>query len=293
MVRVAVVGGLSIDHLVHEGLGARFNQAGGPGLFGSLGARLVSGTQVELIAHLPDDGGLAERLEAVGIGVSLCPRGGPAIRVWMLTDSHGRMVVPVRKPGEPELVSGDRADDMPVVEFPMEEHFDAILFSSPDRLPQINAPVVGVDPHQSLVERHGVAYFRAMSQATVFLPSRVQLTLIDHDPAKAAAAIFDATGVPVVGRLDADGMLILDGDGLRFVRDPSAEPVETTGAGDASAAAIVAALGRGASIDEAAKFGVSIARLAISDWGDSALVSSQPLSSPFPNLETDTRGTTP
>lgn len=293
MTRVAVVGGLSIDHLVHEGLGVRFNQAGGPGLFGSLGALLVRGTQVELIAHLPDDGGLVERLEGAGIGTSLCPRGGPAIRVWMLTDSRGRMVVPVRKPGEPELVSGDRADEMPAVEFPSEEDFDAVLLCSPDNPIPVSAPVIGVDPHQIVVELQGLEYFRSFGQITVFLPSRVQLALLDQDPRKAVAAIFEATGVPVVGRLDAEGVLVLDRAGLRCISDPHAQAFETTGAGDASAAAIVAALGQGASLDEAAKFGVSIARLAISDWGDAALVNSKPLISPFPDLVTATRGDTP
>lgn len=293
MTRVAVVGGLSIDHLVHEGMGARFNQAGGPGLFGSLGARLVAGTQTELIAQIPDDGGLARLLESAGVSLALSPRGGPAVRVWMLTDERGRMVVPVRKLGEPELVSGDRADEMPSVEFPAAERFDAVLLSAPDRQPHVDATVIGVDPHQSLVARHGMDYYRWFDRASVFLPSRVQLTLIDPDPAVAAVAMFDATGVPVIGRLDAEGMLVLDQHGLRHISDPGAEPVETTGAGDASAAAIVAALGRGLSLDEATRFGVSIARIAISDWGDAALLAARPLDSPFPDLVTTTRGTTP
>lgn len=285
MTRVAVVGGLSIDHLIEEGRGCRFELPGGPGLYGSLGARLVGGTWVEVIARIPEDGGLAEHLAQHGIGTTFSPRLGVAVRVWMLTDRHGRMVVPVKRPDEPELISGDRGGVEPAWNIPSDLDVDGVLLSSPETIPLNWHPrVIGVDPHQWLVQRHGIEHFRSLDRATLLLPSRTHLGLIHADPMRAIRAVHEATGIAVVARLDADGMLVLDSDGPRRVMDPAASPVETTGAGDASAAAIVAALARGDDLDTAARFGASAARIAISDWGDAALSTAPPMPQPFHDI---------
>lgn len=285
MAKVAVVGGLSIDHLVEEELGARFAVPGGPGLYGSLGARLVGDTRVELIARIPVDGGLADHLHRLEVATTHAPTLGRAVRVWMLTDRHGRMVLPVKRPDEPELISGDRGVDEPGWDLPAALDVDGVLLSSPETIPQAwRPPVVGIDPHQWLVRSGGLDHFRSLEGATVFLPSRTHLLLLDPDPLRAIALVHEATGVAVVGRLDADGMVVLDADGLRRVTDPSAIARETTGAGDASAAAVVAALARGDDLDTAARFGASAARIAISDWGDAALSTASPMPQPFHDI---------
>ena len=81
---VGVRGGLSVDHLVAAGHGARFDELGGPGLFGALGARLVAGTQVRLYARLPDDEPrFAKVFQELGIDTSATVREPQAMRLWM------------------------------------------------------------------------------------------------------------------------------------------------------------------------------------------------------------------
>jgi sugar/nucleoside kinase (ribokinase family) len=80
-------------------------------------------------------------------------------------------------------------------------------------------------------------------------------------------------------------MLAVAVDGQAWqVTDEQVSVVETTGAGDASAGAIVAALAAGADLATAAAFGVSAARIVLSDWGHSALVHADPLTEPLPGI---------
>jgi sugar/nucleoside kinase (ribokinase family) len=90
----------------------------------------------------------------------------------------------------------------------------------------------------------------------------------------------------VVARLDAEGSYVVTADGIWSVCDHAVTVVETTGAGDACAAAVVAALAAGADPVEAAMFGTSIARTALAGWGHEALASAAPISSPFPGITT-------
>lgn len=61
----------------------------------------------------------------------------------------------------------------------------------------------------------------------------------------------------VVLTLGGDGALVADGDGVRHHRAPRVEVVDTTGAGDAFAGALAAALARGVALNEAAAAGVA------------------------------------
>ena len=87
----------------------------------------------------------------------------------------------------------------------------------------------------------------------------------------------------MIARLDRDGMVVITADGEWTVRDPDVQVVETTGAGDSSAGAIVAAWTAGADLATAAAYGVSVARLALSDWGHEGLLT-EPLTEPFPAI---------
>lgn len=293
MTVVGIRGGLSVDHLVTEGAGARFGELGGPGLYGALGARLVAGTRVRLLALLPDD---EPRFSALfgrlGIDASGCARVASVPRVWMLTSAEGRRVVETRPrsvelegaPGEEPGESEDEEETLPPAS--VLPDLDGLLESSPLERPAMEARVVGIDPHQLPLQRDGLRYLGRVSPAgALVLPSRVQLRLLDADPRAAARRIRDELGLDVVARLDADGMAVVTRDGEWTVRDPDVRVVETTGAGDSSAAAIVAALAAGADLVTAAAFGVSVARLALSDWGHHGLLGA-PLRAPFATITT-------
>jgi sugar/nucleoside kinase (ribokinase family) len=281
---VGIVGGLSVDHLVREPVGARFHCLGGPGLYAALGARLVAGTAVRLLADLPAaTPAFTDVLREAGVDLTHCRRTPDVPRVWILTSARGRRIVPLDAPAGSEFDTGDDPGPAPP---PVGEAFrvglGALLYCSPSRLEP--APTLtGVDPDQRLVLRHGMEYWQSItSHPGVLLPSRVQLATVAPDPRAAARHLAVQLRVPVVARLDVDGMHAVDPTGAEWsITDDDVEVVETTGAGDASAAAIVAALAQGADLPAAAAYGVSAARIALSDWGCDSLLAVSPLTAPL------------
>jgi sugar/nucleoside kinase (ribokinase family) len=281
---VGVRGGLSVDHLVAAGQGARFDELGGPGLFGTLGARLVSGTQVRLYARLPDDEPrFAKVFQELGIDTSATVREPQAMRLWILNSQQGRRLVTTSPTGAVEIEGTQTAEpEGDTEEVAVTGEFDGLLDSSPLERPAVAESVrVGIDPHQLPLQAEGLEYLRRVGpKRALVLPSRVQLRLIDPDPLAAARAIRAHLGLDVIARLDRDGMVVISADGEWSVRDPDVRLVETTGAGDSSAGAIVAAWTAGADLPTAAAYGVSVARLALSDWGHAGLLT-DPLTEPF------------
>ncbi len=290
---VGVRGGLSVDHLVDAGSGARFGELGGPALFGALGARLVDGTRVRVFSTLPDDDDRFERLfDELGIDVAGSRRESRAMRLWILNSAEGRRIVSTAPAGDIELEGGASAPEEEPAPVPVSGMLDGLLDSSPTEPAAVGAGVrVGIDPHQVPLHREGIAYLaRVAGIDTIVLPSRVQLRLIDADPIAAARTIRDTVGLDVVARLDKDGIVVVSGEGEWEVRDPAVRVVETTGAGDSSAAAIVAAWTAGFDLPVAAAFGASAARLALSDWGHQGLLA-DPLSRPLPEITITTTST--
>ena len=113
------MGDSPVDHLVHAGAGARFDELGGPGLFGALGARLVAGTQIRLYARLPDDEPrFAKLFQELGFDTSATVREPHAMRLWILNSQQGRRIVTTSSTGPSNskalTESADEADDVPV-----------------------------------------------------------------------------------------------------------------------------------------------------------------------------------
>jgi sugar/nucleoside kinase (ribokinase family) len=284
---VGVRGGLSVDHLVNAGQGARFDELGGPGLFGALGARLVAGTQVRLYARLPDDEPrFAKVFQELGVDTSATVPETQAMRLWILNSQQGRRIVTTSATGPVELESTQPSEpEGDAGEVPITGGIDGLLDSSPLERPDVAESLrVAIDPHQLPLQAEGLSYLRRVSPPhALVLPSRVQLHLIDPDPLAAAREIRARLGLDVIARLDRDGIAVVSGDGEWSVRDPAVRVVETTGAGDSSAAAILAAWTAGADLPTAAAYGASVARLALSDWGHAGLLA-DPLTEPFPAI---------
>jgi len=300
MVTVGVRAGLSIDHLVMVDRRARFDQLGGPGLYGTLGARLVDGTSTSLFASLPaDDNRFAVLFADLGVDIEYCQTVPKVPRVWILNAREGRRIVAISTPGGVEIEGGTAVGDKTAVEgkndegepmYPPTEFYqqlDALFESSPVDAPRPEHPItIGIDPHQIPLRAEGFDYVeRVTPPGSVLLPSRVHLLLLGKDPRRAARELAARTGGPVVARLDTEGMYIVSSNGNWSVRDSAVNVVETTGAGDSSAAAIVSALAIGADLVTAARFGASVARLALSGWGHSGLLRSEPLTAPLNNIE--------
>lgn len=294
MTLVGVHGGLSVDHLVTEPAGARFSCPGGPALFAALGARLVSGTDVRVSCPLPLDAPEFARLfDDLGVDRRYCPQVPTVPRLWILNSARGRRIVTQDTSSRTELEGPDPVgpqsrDSLPAPGAGFPDGLDGLVASSPTERPEADPETrVGLDPHQALVAEQGLEHLRrVVSATTVLLPSRVQLTLLDSDPRRAARSLAAGLGLPVIARLDAEGSYVVTADGNWSVRDHAVTVVETTGAGDACAGAVVAALAAGADPVEAALFGTAIARTALAGWGHEALAAATPIARPFPGITT-------
>ena len=288
--RIGVAAGLTVDHLVTVGRAARFDEPGGPALYAALGARLVAGLTPVLATALPDDDRrFRATLTSLDIDVTHCPTIPSLPKVWVLNAPEGRRVVTAAPVGDTELDAGTAGaeDTAPAPPPAFFRGLDGLLRSSPLTEPTGVEPgtIVGVDPHQIPMKREGSAYLRRVLPAgAALLPSRVHLRPLSTDPRLAARWLAAELGSPVFARLDADGIYVVDRGAAWHVVDDAVRVEETTGAGDASAAAIVAALTTGVDAPTAAMFGASVARIALSAPGSTALIDAEPLDRPFTHI---------
>ena len=291
MTIVGISGGLSIDHLVTAPTDVRFDQLGGPGLYAALGASLVAGTEVRLHTALPrSTPEFTRTLRAAGVDLGTCTEVPDVPRLWILNSAQGRRIVHTKPPLGLELDARDGPDpECDNAELPTAflRELDGILYCAPRSIHATsNGSVVGVDPDQHQIHSRGSEYWRAIAiPGGVLLPSRVQLATLGPEPHIAAQQLAASTGLCVAARLDTEGAYAVDPTGRHWtIRDDHAEIADTTGAGDASAGAIVAALAAGADLATATALGVSAARVVLSDWGHTAMSRHPPLAGPLPGV---------
>jgi len=89
----------------------------------------------------------------------------------------------------------------------------------------------------------------------------------EDDPERAARALAEQTGAPVLVTLGAQGALLLEDGAVCRLGAIAVDPVDTTGAGDALNGALAAELARGADLGAAARFAVAAAGLATTAAG--------------------------
>lgn len=279
---VGILAGLSVDHLVQVGVGARFYEPGGPGTFATLGAAAVSRTPVHLhVAQRPSAGHLALLAERAVIDVAADAT--DADELWILNSPSGRLIVSADRSGASNdldttgpTTPDDREFSPPPTWF---DRLDGVLASNPPLgwQPPRRLQVLGIDPDQASITEHGLAYFESFAEhAAVLLPSRVQLQqLFDGDPVDAALSLHRETGCAVVASIDADGAVIVDRHTCQVLPSIAADVVDTTGAGDSMAGALVAALASGADLATATSIAMSVAAVTLSDWGARALANHQ------------------
>jgi ribokinase len=287
MIRVGVDGGLTVDHIVRVGKPPHYSSLGGPGLYASLGAQLVEGTQALLRAGLPtSEPKFADDLQRAGVDIGLCETVPKVPTVWVLDSPEGRRLVLAEAPDQLEIAAADEGgQELPPVDWRPYRGLDGLVLCSPDHVPvrRGGAGIVGVDPDQRLSRAKAWRYWTRISAAkgSVIFPSRLQLSSVGADPLAAARLLHEALKVPVVAKLDAEGAAAIDAEHTWVVRDNRVRLVDTTGAGDAMTGAAVAALAAGCDLATATALGVSVARLALAGWGHRGLLGQTPLCDPL------------
>ncbi|MEJ2151821.1 MAG: ribokinase [Gemmatimonadota bacterium] len=87
------------------------------------------------------------------------------------------------------------------------------------------------------------------------------------DPARAANALIEKTGVPVVVTLGDAGALVVDGGGARRYSAIDVEPIDSTGAGDVFNGVLAARLAAGNALDDAVRWAIVGSGLAVTERG--------------------------
>lgn len=283
MKTVAVIGGVSIDHIVIAPTDVRFHQPGGPGLYASLAGASIAGVAAHLITDLPaeDEFSLRAITQKAEINTSNCRLVDDIEQCWILDAPEGRRIVPVRvEAGESEVYASSLGTD--VAEPPyipeLQQVYDAVLLCAPQTVngldSLLNSPIRGIDPDQLSIRSRKWHYIEACCRwATVLLPSRVQLLQLGKDPLEVANQIRTQFAIDVIAKLDRDGAVVMPSTGGMWqIQDRGATVVDTTGAGDTLAGATLAALARGENLVQAAAIGVSAARLTLADWSILGLI---------------------
>lgn len=279
---IFVVGGLSVDHLVNIHIGMCPSRLGGPALYSSLGARMVTDAPVAALTVLPEDEPrFLNEFKKWKIDISKCEKAAHASRLWLCTDDAGRVIMPVAQQGHSELrhniskpMSVDGAQDATSAVFPVKAGTgDIVLLSSPhDIHPRYaSAEFVLVDPHQDYVFEEGANYFDRLvdqcgSDRLVLLPSRIQLLALGDNPKKEAEKLSNRYQTKVVARLDQEGMAVFSPDLSALVTDRSVSTFDATGAGDTTAGVIAGMLTFNDDVVTASRYAVAAARILLSDW---------------------------
>jgi len=237
---------------------------GGKGANQAIGAKRL-GADVLFVTKLGDDpfGRSAARLlEAEGLPASgLLPSASPTGVAMIMTDQEGENAIAVA-PGANEELSvedvlglGSDVDDAEVVVVQLECSPD--LAAGLCQWAKVNGKrtVLNPAPWRPLPE----ALWRAVDVAT---PNRAELAgiakalgLASPDPLVAAKELHVRGVADVIVTLGADGVLWVGDHGVMAVPAYPAKAVDTTGAGDAFSAALVAALAAGEGMEQAIDLG--------------------------------------
>ena len=105
--------------------------------------------------------------------------------------------------------------------------------------------------------------------APILVPNHGEVALLAGvpEPADAAQRLSERTGAPVVVTLGADGALVVEGHEQRRFAAHRVEAVDTTGAGDAFAGALVAELALGRDLRDAVPYALAAASLSVTVSG--------------------------
>ncbi|MFO0602220.1 MAG: PfkB family carbohydrate kinase [Polyangiales bacterium] len=271
-------GNLLVDDLVFDDGRTVMGQAGGALLHAALaaahwGARVgaagIAGTDYPAAA--------LDALAAAGVsldGVERLP--GPGARIWLLYEGGARqMVHRLGRPSHAEVSPGPahlpaawrEARALHVCPMPLACQRALVEASSRETL-------VGIDPHEPL-SREGAAAWRAvLASCDALFVGADELRLAPGDDVFAAVEEVAGERLRFVAhkRGEAGGALLDRRTGQRWAWDAvPAETVDPTGAGDAFAAAFMAAWAAGCAVEERLARAAAAASVAVTARGAAGL----------------------
>ena len=217
--------------------------------------------------------------------LGMCHESGCLIHLKAVASSSQDLATASRSPKRTSRQLHDRP--------PRRSHFlslDALLLCSPLRLPADVKTRSGRRRSRAAKDERKVVELLEKDDDSAKGPFCSQVGFnwpqLDEDPFRAVLRLHDLLMSPVIAKLDVDGAFAVDESGAWHVHDEAVRVVETTGAGDALAGAVLAAIASGRDIATATALGVSVARLALSDWGAGGLMNSRPLTRPLSGVRT-------
>ena len=234
-----------------------------------------AGAPVHLIGRVGDDAagrGVAEELAAAGVAGAL--QVDPAL-------ATGTCVVLVEPGGERSMLPDAGANAalaaVPLPAGATHLHVAGYALLHPGSRPAALALLaaareaglpVSVDPSSAAPLARAPAFLEWVASVTLLLPNRAETAVLaGTDDPEAAARALTAHAREVVVKLGAEGALWTDGEAVARVPAPRVAAADSTGAGDAFAAGLLAARRRGAGPEEALAAGCALAAEAVARPG--------------------------
>jgi ribokinase len=278
------VGNLTIDEAVHAG--RRTDPAmGGDAAYAALAARRVL-RDVTMLAPVGNDlpAGVLEQLAAAGVTVGDLPRRDlPTVRNTVTYAADGSRTWEMHHSDEHFDAMSVYPDDVPDTVLDA----DGIVLSAMSLESQLaltpwlrehTGAALYLDLQEDYLDDHRDELLGIVARCDVFLPSEIEAAaLAETDDVELAARFFADLGPRVVViKRAAEGALVLANDVFTVVPSERVDAVDSTGAGDAFCGAFAAEHLASGDAVEAARAGSRAARVAISDYGITALLAAVP-----------------
>ncbi|PXY32988.1 ribokinase [Prauserella sp. PE36] len=284
--KVVVVGDAGLDVVArHEGPVVHGGDTraqvrltgGGAGANTALWLR-AAGTEPTLVGRIGDDlGGRAVRagLEAAGVECAFAvDPDAPTCCVVVLVDAEGQRSMLPDRGANARLSPADI--DAAALAGARHLHLSGYVLLDPSSRPAGLAALAAareaglttsVDPQSAALLTDPEKFLADVRGVDVLLPNAAELrALTGQEGAESAARLLDVAGAVVV-TTGLDGAAWVGRDGLVSVPAEPAECVDSTGAGDAFNAGLLAAWLRGEPAEESLRAGVRLGSLAVSRVG--------------------------
>jgi ribokinase len=252
--------------------GAVATGTGGKGANQAAAAARAGVTPV-FVSAVGNDGAGADilaDLEAAGVDVSHVSRTDTATGVALITVSHAGENSIVVAPGANGMLDADATAGL----------IDDLAGAGTVLLAQLEIPVAVAEAAAAAIARHGGRFALNLSPSQTVSPRTLAvadpLILNETEAAELAGSAIDgprdaevvaerllATSRSVVITLGGDGVVFASADGVSRLAAERVPVVDTTGAGDAFAGALAAALAKGASLADAAAAGTAAGAAAV------------------------------